>query len=201
MNPRLIVIAGPNGSGKTSITSQILRHEWAQGCDYINPDSIARDVFGDWNDRETVLKAAQYAEDWRERCLREGRDFIFETVLSVPDKVEFIQRAKAAGFFVRFFFIATDTPYINVARIAQRVVEGGHTVPTDKIVARYFRSIANGVEAARLADRGYFFDNSVDDHSPNLLLRTVDGVVVKQYPALQFHLWGQQVAARLVPTI
>ncbi len=197
MKPRLIVIAGPNGSGKTSITTQILGHEWAQSCDYINPDNIARDVFGDWNDRETVLKAAQYAEDWRERCLHEGRDFIFETVLSVPDKVEFIQRAKAAGFFVRFFFISTDTPYINVARIAQRVVEGGHTVPTDKIIARYARSIANGVEAAKLADRGYFFDNSVDDRSPNLLFRSVDGVVVKQYPALQLHPWGQQVAARL----
>lgn len=201
MKPRLIIIAGPNGSGKTSVTSEILLDKWAQGCDYINPDYIARDVFGDWNDRETVLKAAQYAEDWRERCLREGRDFIFETVLSVPDKVEFIQRAKDAGFFVRFFFIATDTPYINVARIAQRVVEGGHTVPADKIVARYFRSIANGVEAARLADRGYFFDNSVDDHSPSLLLRTVDGMVAKQYPALQLHSWGQQVATRLATTV
>lgn len=93
MKPRLIIIAGPNGSGKTSVTSEILLDKWAQGCDYINPDNIARDVFGDWNARETVLKAAQYAENWRERCLREGRDFIFETVLSVPDKVEFIQLA------------------------------------------------------------------------------------------------------------
>ena len=197
MKPRLIVIAGPNGSGKTSVTTQILAHDWAQGCDYINPDNIARDVFGDWNAKETVLQAAQYAENWRERCLHEGRDFIFETVLSVPDKVEFIQRAKAAGFFVRFFFIATDTPYINVARIAQRVVEGGHTVPTDKIIARYARSIANGAEAARLADRGYFFDNSVDDHAPSLLFRSVDGLVAKQYPPLQAHPWALQVAAAL----
>ena len=201
MQPCLIVIAGPNGSGKTSITTQLLAHDWAKGCDYINPDNIARDVFGDWNDHETVIKAAQYAEDWRNRCLAENRDFVFETVLSVPDKVQFMQRAKDAGFFIRFFFIATDTPYINVARIAQRVVEGGHSVPTDKIVARYFRSIANGVEGARIADRAYFWDNSVDDHAPALLFRTVEGGVAKQYSALQLHPWGQQVVARLATAV
>lgn len=197
MKPRLIVIAGPNGSGKTSITAQILRHEWARDCDYINPDNIARDVFGDWNNRDTVLKAAQYAEDWRVRCLTEKRDFVFETVLSIPDKVQFIQKAKDAGFFVRFFFIATDAPDINVARIAKRVREGGHTVPTEKTISRYYRSIANGVEGARIADRSYFWDNSVDREAPKLLFRAVDGVIAKQYPALAIHAWGQQVVAAL----
>ncbi|MDR0328872.1 MAG: hypothetical protein LBI05_11310, partial [Planctomycetaceae bacterium] len=46
---KLLIIAGPNGSGKTSVTSKILKHEWIEGCEYINPDNIARDVFGDWN--------------------------------------------------------------------------------------------------------------------------------------------------------
>ena len=50
MQPCLIVIAGPNGYVKTSITTQLLAHDWAKGCDYINPDNIARDVFCDWND-------------------------------------------------------------------------------------------------------------------------------------------------------
>lgn len=57
--PKLIVIAGPNGSGKTSVTSQILKHEWVEGCIYINPDNIAQEQFGDWNSPEAVLKAAQ----------------------------------------------------------------------------------------------------------------------------------------------
>jgi predicted ABC-type ATPase len=47
--PRLIIVAGPNGSGKTSITQQLLMHEWMGGCVYVNPDFIARDEFGDWN--------------------------------------------------------------------------------------------------------------------------------------------------------
>jgi len=62
--PVLIVIAGPNGSGKTSVTSKILHHEWLEDSEYINPDNVARDVFGDWNNREAVLKAAKYCNEW-----------------------------------------------------------------------------------------------------------------------------------------
>lgn len=50
--PTLIVVAGPNGSGKTSVTTQILKHEWIEGCVYINPDSIAQEELGDWNNIE-----------------------------------------------------------------------------------------------------------------------------------------------------
>ena len=55
--PVLIVIAGPNGSGKTTITSKILKHEWLEGALYINPDQVAQDKFGDWNSPEAVLQA------------------------------------------------------------------------------------------------------------------------------------------------
>jgi len=111
--PRLIVVAGPNGAGKTSITEQLLRHEWMGGCEYVNPDYIARDEFGDWNAPHAVQQAALRAKEIRERCLLERRSLAFETVLSMPDKIEFIRRAKAAGFFVRLFFVGTDDPTIN----------------------------------------------------------------------------------------
>lgn len=57
----LIVIVGPNGSGKTSVISKIPHHEWLEDSEYINPDNVARDVFGDWNNQESVLKAANYS--------------------------------------------------------------------------------------------------------------------------------------------
>lgn len=59
--PVLIVIAGPNGSGKTSVTSKILHHEWLEDSEYINPDNVAKDLFGDWNNQESVLKAANFS--------------------------------------------------------------------------------------------------------------------------------------------
>lgn len=181
LKPRLIVVAGPNGAGKTSITEQLLRHEWMGGCEYVNPDYIARDEFGDWNASDAVIKAAIRAAEVRERCVREGRNLAFETVLSMPDKIDFIQRAKQAGFFVRLFFVGTDNPSINAKRVALRVMEGGHDVPISKIISRYTRSLANCSVAARIADRAYIYDNSVDNAPAQLLFRTCEGKLVKDY--------------------
>ena len=81
LRPRLIVVAGPNGAGKTSITEQLLRHEWMGGCEYVNPDYIARDEFGDWNAPDAVRKAAVRAEEVRERCVREARSLALKSVV------------------------------------------------------------------------------------------------------------------------
>jgi predicted ABC-type ATPase len=179
--PRLIIVAGPNGSGKTSITESLLRHRWFDGCDYINPDLIARDEFGDWNSPDAVLKAAKAADARREYCLNLARSLAFETVFSAPDKVDYVRRARETGFFVRMFFIGTSSPAINAARIAQRVLEGGHEVPISKIISRYAKSITNCAAISKEVDRLYVYDNSQDDAMPKLLFRTSDGKLVKQY--------------------
>lgn len=179
--PVLIVIAGPNGSGKTTVTRQILRHEWTEGAVYINPDQIAQDEFGDWNSEEAVRKSIFYCEELRERCIWERQSLIFETVLSRGDKVEYIKKAKKAGFFVRLFFVCTASPAINAARIAQRVMEGGHNVPIPKIVSRYQASIANCCIAAGIVDRCYVYDNSEEGCAARLLFRATDGALAKKY--------------------
>ena len=179
--PVLIVIAGPNGSGKTTITSKILKHEWLENALYVNHDQVAQDRFGDWNSPEDVLQAARYCEEQREACLRQGQSLIFETVLSTDSKVDFIRRAHEAGYFIRIFFVSTAHPAINAARIAQRVMEGGHDVPISKIISRYQKSILNCKRVAAIADRVYIYDNSVDDAEARLLFRMTDGRPFKRY--------------------
>lgn len=179
--PVLIVIAGPNGSGKTSVTSKILHHEWLEDSEYINPDNVARDIFGNWNNRDAVLNAANYCNDWRERCLAEHKSHIFETVMSAPDKVDYIIRAKEAGFFIRLFFVSTVSPTINAKRVAQRVLDGGHDVPIPKIISRYDKSIANCKIVSEVVDRLYVYYNSIEDAEARLLFRLNNGDLTKQY--------------------
>lgn len=179
--PTLCVVAGPNGSGKTSTTVQLLANEWSEGSLYINPDNIAQEQFGDWNSPEAVLKAARYATDLRYKCLNEKRDFVFETVFSSDEKLEFLRKAHESGFFIRFFFVCTSNPKINVSRITKRYLEGGHEVPISKIISRYFKSLENACEAIEFVDRAYIYDNSVEDQLPLLLFRMTEGKVFKQY--------------------
>lgn len=179
--PELIIIAGPNGSGKTSVTQKFLHHEWAEGTIYINPDEVAKERFGDWNSREAILSAANYCAEWRERCLAEKKSFVFETVMSAEDKIDFIIRAKEAGFFVRLFFISTSHPSINAARIAGRVMEGGHDVPIPKIVSRYYKSIENCKTISPVVDRLYVYDNSVNGQDAKIQFRLTNGKLSKMY--------------------
>lgn len=191
MKPKLLVIAGPNGSGKTSVTSKILRHEWVKGCVYVNPDNIARDVYGDWNSPDAVMKAARYATERRELCLKNREDLMFETVLSAKDKLDFIAKAKDLGYFIRLFFVGTDHPEINARRIAKRVLEGGHDVPISKIMSRYSKSIASCAQIAPSVHRLYVYDNSTENVFPKLLFRTVNGAVEKMYA--ETNIWAQEI--------
>lgn len=179
--PTLCVVAGPNGSGKTTTTELLLSNEWGANSLYINPDNIAQQEFGDWNSPDAVLKAARYATELRYKCLEEKCDFVFETVFSSPEKLAFLRKAHEAGFFIRFFYVCTESPAINVARIAKRYMNGGHEVPISKVVSRYFKSLEMVKQAMSFVDRVYIYDNSIEDHVPQLLYRTKEGKVAKQY--------------------
>jgi predicted ABC-type ATPase len=179
--PILIVVAGANGSGKTTLTSQLLQDRWLRGVTYLNPDAIAQERFGGWNDAKAVLQAAQYVADERERALAARESIAFETVFSAQDKLDYVRRAKQAGFFVRIFYVCTVSPEINAARVARRVMEGGHDVPITKIITRFQRSLANAASAALVADRFYLWDNSVEGQSPRRILRAVGGRIAREY--------------------
>ena len=95
--------SGPNGSGKTSTTVQLLHNEWAENSLYINPDNIAQEQYGDWNSPVAVLKAAELATKMRYECLRKRQDFVFETVFSSDEKLAFVEEQKKQDFLFAFF--------------------------------------------------------------------------------------------------
>lgn len=184
MKPALLVIAGPNGAGKTTITGRLQRDHWSEGVEYLNPDDIAQQRFGGWNSPEAILKAADFASTRREQLLAAKQGIAFETVFSAPDKVEFLKRCRDAGYFTRVFFIATNDPRLNAARVANRVLRGGHSVPIEKILSRYTRSLANLAAAIAIADRVYVYDNSIDGQEALLCARTENGQLRKIYNQL-----------------
>ena len=141
---------------------------------------------------DAIKKAVVYCEEWREKCLAERKSLIFETVLSAKDKIDYIERAKEAGFFVRLFFVCTKSPAINASRIAQRVMKGGHDVPITKVISRYQKSILNCKYIATKVDRTYLYDNSIENAEAKLLLRFSDGKIAKRYIE-ELPEWAKQI--------
>ena len=147
--PRLLVIAGPDGSGKSTVTKGLP----LIGL-YVNADEIKR-VSG-CSDPE----AAQEAEQLRELLLARGADFTFETVLSTDRNLSLLRRAKEAGYEICAVFVLTSDAEINARRVKARAAAGGHDVPEEKIRSRYEKSLRNLSPLVRIADRTRVVDNS-----------------------------------------
>lgn len=104
---------------------------------------------------------ASVAADFiRQKLLLAEQSFTFETVMSSPDKVSLLEKARGRGYRTYLYFVATDDPIINISRVKHRVKTGGHDVPVDKITSRYYRSLDLLSEAIKFANRAYIFDNS-----------------------------------------
>jgi predicted ABC-type ATPase len=170
MKPELWLIAGPNGSGKTTFYRERLSDHIPI---FVNADEIARGLGRDPdNAAQTDYRAAEIAEERRQELIREGKTFAAETVFSHSSKLDLLKQAKAAGYVTYLVFVATTTPNINIERVAHRVRRGGHNVPTDKIISRYERSLENLVRAMPLADTIYVLDNS-EPSRPHRLVMTI----------------------------
>jgi predicted ABC-type ATPase len=113
--------------------------------------------------------------------------YTLETVMSSPHKVELLKQAQQQGYRTYLYFIATDDPEINISRVRNRVKQGGHSVPEDKIVSRYHRSIDLLMEAIRYTNRAYVFDNSSNNQDRTWLAEITAGrtleIKARQVPA------------------
>ncbi len=149
--PEVIVFAGPNGSGKTTITNMA-----RTVGDYINADDIKRTTLC------TDIEAALKAEELRNAAIKEHKDFTFETVLSTDRNLNLLQLAKEEGYFIRAIYVLTADPNINVARVTSRVSTGGHGVPEDKIKSRYTKALALIPQLVEISDIVHIYDNTIE---------------------------------------
>lgn len=147
--PEVIVFAGPNGSGKTTITGMA-----KTVGEYINADDIKRTTLC------TDIEAAQKAEELREKMISEKRDFTFETVMSTDRNLLLLKKAKEQGYFVRCIYVLTANADINVARVSARQAIGGHGVPEDKIRSRYSKALALIPQLIEVCDILHVYDNT-----------------------------------------
>ena len=150
--PIIVAVAGSNGAGKTTFYQSHLK---AAGLRFVNVDAIARELDLD------PYAAAKTAAAIRQELVNHRESFIFETVFSDPigDKIAFLKQAVDFGYTVALCFIAISGWERSEERIAMRVSQGGHDVPTDKLIARVPRTLENLRKAIRELPFVIVFDN------------------------------------------
>ena len=163
--PLLWVVAGPNGSGKSTFATRVLQPE--TGLPFINADLIAART---WPGHEEAhgYEAAALAQQQREGLLAQRVSFITETVFSHASKNVLVADALAGGYLVYLDVMMVPVD-VTVRRVAERVATGGHTVPEEKIRARYDRLHALIARARDHCDRTRFFDNSSAENAFRLV--------------------------------
>lgn len=157
--PNLYVIAGCNGAGKTTAAFVLLPE--LLGCrEFVNADEIARGI-SPFNPESVAITAGKVMLDRIQTLIDDKIDFGFETTLSSIGTLRIIEKAKLQGYRITLLFFWLKSPETAIQRVAQRVAEGGHGIPIETIVRRYYRGIDNFKQLFRTsADFWMIVDNS-----------------------------------------
>jgi predicted ABC-type ATPase len=200
--PVFYLLAGPNGAGKSTL------YRAALAAGLIPPE--AEFVNADLHEATHLqhiahpAKRSQMAREWADQrradCLAAGDAFVSETVFSHPSKLELLAAAQAAGFAVVLLVVCVDEPQQLLARVRQREQEGGHSVPPERILARYPRTLANLAKALRLADLALLYDTSGPRNRvvqpPRLVARCRAGRVLWKNP-VRCPAWAERLLGDL----
>jgi len=186
VQPVLIFLAGPNGSGKTTFFEEYLQ---GLGLPYVNADRIARVLRAadpTASSDEIDRRAYSEAESLRTALVEAGLSFCTETVFSDPvgAKLRFLERARTRGFAAFMVFIGLESPALAVARVKHRAEHGGHDIPDEKVRARFPRTLANLRAAIPIVDEAFVLDNSFYDKPYRVVAVYQGGRLVSQHPPL-----------------
>lgn len=186
-NKQLWILAGGNGAGKSSFYRTQLA---PLGLPFVNADILAQELYPEAPETHSY-EAAILAAEIRTQLLLEGQSFCYETVFSHPSKIDFVAEAKTLGYEIVLVFIHLDSVELNQARVSQRVTEGGHTVPADKVKSRIPRLLKVIKETLPLCDHIRVLNNSRADNPFQQVATIRDGQITQQQNPLPD--WARQL--------
>jgi len=171
-NKNVYIIAGPNGSGKTTFAKKFLP-EYAQCPNFVNADLIAQGL-SPFSPGSVSIKAGKLVLTQIYEFAKKKFNFGFETTLSGKSYVRLLKKLKEDGYKIHLFFLWIPGYQLAIERIKERVLEGGHDVPATDVRRRFNRSIANFFELYQpLLDSWMLFNNA--GIIPALIAQSVDG--------------------------
>ncbi len=169
------IIAGPNGSGKTTFAKKFLP-EYAECPNFVNADLIAQGL-SPFFPRAVAIKAGKLVLAQIHEFAEKKAGFGFETTLSGKSYLRLLKRLKEEGYKIHLFFLWIPGSQLAIERIKERVLEGGHDVPAQDIRRRFKRSIVNFFELYQpLSDSWIIFNNA--GITPDLIAKNQDGKLI-----------------------
>ncbi|MDP3722041.1 MAG: zeta toxin family protein [Candidatus Omnitrophota bacterium] len=180
-SPNLYIIAGPNGAGKTTFAREFLPH-YAKCKNFVNADLIAQGL-SPFSPAAAGIKAGRLLLKQIHEFAERRADFAFETTLSGKTYVTLLRRLKQHGYVIHLFFLWAPSVELVIARIKDRVAEGGHDVPVTDVRRRFGRSMKNFFKVYKpLLDSWTLFDNSTT--WPSLIAEEKGGKLIVVDPEL-----------------
>ena len=198
--PAIIVLAGTNGAGKSSVGGEAL---WESGGDYYNPDEAARDRlrgFPDMSVQEANSRAWQQGRDLLKHAIERRLRFAFETTLGGTSITGLLIHAANVGLPVRMWYVGLRDPDLHIRRVRARVARGGHDIPEQTIRQRYYDSRINLIRLLPHLAELKLYDNSLelDPHRGEqpallLILHLKRGTILDSCPPHAIPEWAKPI--------
>jgi predicted ABC-type ATPase len=200
--PRIYVIAGVNGAGKSSVAGEAFRQS---GADYYNPDEAARGLV---KATPTLTQAEANSAAWHEgvrllkRAIDERLDFAFETTLGANTIPRLLRKAAKAGIEIFVWYVGLESAELHIARVKSRVSHGGHDISEEDIRRRYERSRLNLIDLLPVLRALRIFDNSAEADpaagrtpKPKLVLSMERGKILEPKDLTPTFAWAKPIVA------